>query len=258
MIADYHVHLRDGAGGIDHTVDAVERFCADAGRRRLDEIGFVEHVYYFAETRDFWSVPYQAERCVYPLDDYVGAIVEAKRRGLPVKLGLEVDWTPPRNRELAELLAAYPWDFLLGSVHWIGDLAVDAVDGAWAEWPPSEVWRRYAEELRAAARSGWFDVLAHPDRLKRFGPPPPLSFYDEVEAAASEGSVAVELSSGDLAVAPEWRLLATSAPVTLASDAHEPSRLGNGVAETAEALLRTGRETLAVFDARVRREEPLG
>jgi histidinol-phosphatase (PHP family) len=257
VLVDYHVHLRDDAGGIAHTVDAAERFCSCAHDRRLDEIGFVEHVYYFAETRDFWSLPYQTERCVYPLDDYVGAIVEAKQRGLPVKLGLEVDWIPPRNEELAEVLAPYPWDFLLGSVHWLDGRAVDANHGVWAEWPPDEVWRRYSDEVGRTARSGFFDVLAHPDRPKRFGPAPPRSFYEEVDAAAAEGDVAVELSSGDLDVAPERRLLQTSAPVTLASDAHEPARLGDRVARTAEALRRSGRDTIAVFDARVRREELL-
>ena len=46
-------------------------------------------------------------------------------RGLPVKLGLEVDYVPGLERETRELLAPYPWDYLLGSVHFIGERSVD-------------------------------------------------------------------------------------------------------------------------------------
>ncbi|HEY4348799.1 MAG TPA: PHP domain-containing protein, partial [Gaiellaceae bacterium] len=92
MIVDYHVHLRDSEERIAHSVDAVEPFIETAAARGVDEIGFTEHVYYFRQTRALWNQPYQTERCAYDLNAYVDAVVEAKRRGLPVKLGLEVDY----------------------------------------------------------------------------------------------------------------------------------------------------------------------
>ena len=76
-----------------------------AAAKGVDEIGFTEHVYYFHQTRPLWSIPYQLERCVYDLDPYIDAIVEAKSRGYPVKLGLEVDYQPGREEETGELLA---------------------------------------------------------------------------------------------------------------------------------------------------------
>jgi len=88
VIVDYHMHLRDAAGGIDHTADAVERFVERAAERGVDEIGFTEHVYYFEQTKSFWPWPYYVERCRFDLDAYVDALVEAKGRGLPVKVGL--------------------------------------------------------------------------------------------------------------------------------------------------------------------------
>ena len=77
MIVDYHMHLRDPAGDIDYTVEAVERFVDVAGVRGVDEIGFTEHVYYFTSTRDFWQPQYLSERCAYDLDVYVDAVLEA-------------------------------------------------------------------------------------------------------------------------------------------------------------------------------------
>jgi histidinol-phosphatase (PHP family) len=266
VIVDYHMHLRDERNDIAHRADAVEPFVERARERGVDEIGFTEHVYYFRETREIWTVPYQAERCVYELDRYVEAVLEAKRRGLPVKLGLEVDWCPPNNERLAELLAPYPWDYLLGSVHFLDGEEVDlaAGTGAWARWPADEVWRRYAEEWGRAARSGFFDVMSHPDLARIFGAEGSDERYAELAAAADEGGVALEISTAGLRkpvgkIYPDPRLLRLSgAPVTLASDAHEPQTVGYEI-EQAVALARsTGRETVSVFDARRRRQEPLG
>ena len=97
MIVDYHMHLRAPDESIEHTVEAVERYVETAAERGIDEIGFTEHVYYFEQTRPLWSMPYHLERCVYDIEPYVDAVVEAKRRGDPVKLGIEVDYEPGRE-----------------------------------------------------------------------------------------------------------------------------------------------------------------
>jgi histidinol-phosphatase (PHP family) len=266
VIVDYHMHLRDSTGGIDHTVEAVEPFVERAAERGVDEIGFAEHVYYFEQTKSFWPWPYYRERCHFDLDTYVDALVEAKRRDLPVKVGLEVDWAAGRADELAEILAPYPWDFLLGSVHMVGDHAIDngVGLGIWAELPEGVVWERYVEELTAAARSGHFDVLSHPDLAKIYGVRGSDHLYAELAAAVDDAGVAVEVSTAGLRkpvgeLYPDPRLLSlSSAPVTLASDAHEAQLVGEDF-DDAIAFARTnGRDTVSVFDARLRRQEPLG
>ena len=266
MIVDYHMHLRDERNDIDHTADAVEKFVERARERGVDEIGLTEHVYYFRQTRACWSRPYQTERCVYDLDTYVEAVLEAKRRGLPVKLGLEVDWFPPGDEPLVDVLVQYPWDYLLGSVHWVDGLSVDgSLDrGAWREWPPEQVWRRYAQEWSRAARSGRFDVMSHPDLAKIFGVYGEDRRYAEMAAAADEADVALEISTAGLrkpvgALYPDERLLRGSrAPVTLASDAHFPAQVGEDFDQALALARRCGRETVSIFDARVRRQAPLG
>ena len=148
-------HASPGSGSgseeLDHTAEGVERYVERARERGVDEIGITEHVYYFRETRDFWALPYQLERSRVELGSYCDAVLEAKRRGLPVKLGLEVDWVPERADELAEGAGAVSLGLPDRLAHWIGGLAVDQKPGLWAGSSVEEVWALYARELEAAA-----------------------------------------------------------------------------------------------------------
>jgi histidinol-phosphatase (PHP family) len=271
MIVDYHVHLRDEQGRIAHTVEAVERFVEVARARGVDEIGFSEHVYYFRQTREVWTLPYQTERCVYDLDAYCQAVLEGKRRGLPVKLALEVDYVGDRQGRLGELLAPYPWDYLLGSVHWLDGLAVDQAPGAWAQWSPEEVWRRYVECVGDLAASGAVDVLAHLDLAKIFGrrPAPPLlaELHRRLAETAAAAGVAVEVSTAGLRkpvgeIYPDPALLRACAErgvaITTASDAHEPATVGTDLDRALSVAREAGYARVAVFQGRRMRREPLG
>jgi histidinol-phosphatase (PHP family) len=260
LIVDYHLHLRDSEERIAHDVDAVERFVETAAARGVDEIGFTEHVYYFRQTHRLWNRPYQTERCVYDLDAYVDAVLQAKERGLPVKLGLEVDYVGERQHELAAILRPYPWDYLLGSVHWIDGLSVDSGPerGVWAEWPVDEVWRRYFEALGELAGSGHVDVLAHPDLAKIFGLRPERIEYPALSGVALEISTAGRYKPvGELY--PDLELLRHARlPITLASDAHAPQNVGRDFAHALELARAAGYDTVTVFDQRTPRQEPLG
>ena len=73
---------------------------------------------------------------------------------------------------MASLLEARDFDYVIGSVHFLRDEAVDMEDySVWgkARYSPEEIWRRYFETLGEAARSGLFDILAHPDLVKVWG-----------------------------------------------------------------------------------------
>jgi histidinol-phosphatase (PHP family) len=263
MLVDYHMHLRapeNGSEELDHTAEGVERYVERARERGVDEIGITEHVYYFRETRDFWALPYQLERSRAELGSYCDAMLEAKRRGLPVKLGLEVDWVPERADELAQVLEPYPWDYLIGSVHWIGGLAVDQKPGLWAGSSVEEVWAIYARELEAAARSGHFDVLAHPDLVKIFGDRVEWDWQPVIDAL---DGVALEVSTAGLhkpvgELYPEASLLRGANRITLASDAHAAEDVGRDFEAAVEHARAAGFETVTVFDGRSSRQEPLG
>ena len=265
MIVDYHMHLRDPDERIDHSVEAVERFVETATERGIDEVGFTEHVYYFEQTRHLWSMLYHLERCVYDIEPYVDAVVEAKRRGHPVKLGIEVDYEPGREEETAEALAPYPWDYVLGSIHFLDGYCIDGQPNTLIEAVGvEEAWRRYYAALGDAAHSGLFDSLAHPDLVRMFGP---KIDWDWPRVAASLDGVAIEISTNGLykpheELYPNPGLLAAARakdlPITLASDAHVPQNVGRDLDRAIEHARAAGYETVTIFDRRRSHQEPLG
>jgi len=259
LIVDYHMHLRNGREEIAHDTWSVEPFVTAARAAGVDEIGFTEHVYYFRQTRSLWRVPYHTERCIYDIEPYVGAILAAKERGLPVKLGLEVDYEPGREEETRALLDPYPWDYLLGSIHFIGDQAVDGnprlVDAVGVD----AAWEQYFELLGRAARSRLFDSLSHPDLVKIFGHRVDGFDYGPVADEVAASGVAVEVSTAGLRkpvgeLYPHPRFLGAcrerGVQVTLASDAHSPDLVGRDFDLARELLRSVGYETITVFDAR--------
>ncbi|MDX6423809.1 MAG: hypothetical protein QOI67_1280, partial [Gaiellaceae bacterium] len=173
---------------------------------------------------------------------------------------LEVDWVPERAGELAQVLEPYPWDYLIGSVHWIGGLAVDQQPGLWAGRSVEEVWALYARELEAAARSGHFDVLAHPDLVKIFGDRVEWDWQPVIDAL---GGVALEVSTAGLSkpvgeLYPDAALLRGAQRITLASDAHVAEDVGRDFEAAVDHARAAGFETVTVFDGRSSRQEPLG
>ena len=271
MIVDYHMHLRNDRGEIAHETAAVEPFVEAARAAGVDEIGFTEHVYYFRQTRSLWTVPYHVERCVYDIESYVDAVVTAKERGLPVKLGLEVDFVPGRENETRALLEPYPWDYLLGSIHWLDGFGIDDSPRLLDELGVEGGWRRYFEALAGAARSGLFDSLSHPDVVKIFGVRPARELVEELHeglaGAVADTGVAVEVSTAGLhkqvgELYPDPHLLATcrarGIPATMASDAHYPEVVGRDFDRARELLRSAGYDTITVFEAREARQVPLG
>jgi histidinol-phosphatase (PHP family) len=265
VIVDYHMHLRDPDERLSFTVEAIERFVETAAARGVDEIGFSEHIYYFRQTRSLWTVPYHVERCSHELAPYVDAVEEAKRQGLPVKLGIEVDYVRGREEETRELLSRHPWDFVLGSVHFVDGFGIDGSPRLLDEVGVDETWRRYFEELAAAAASGLFDVLAHPDVVKIWGERPAAVDYAPLLGALD--GVCLEVSTAGLRkpvgeLYPDPELLRGARErgthITLASDAHVPRFVGEDFDRALALAREAGYSTVTVFDGRRSRQEPLG
>jgi histidinol-phosphatase (PHP family) len=266
VIVDYHMHLRNEHEELAHDAGSIEPFVEAASAAGVDEICFTEHVYYFRQLRSLWTVPYQIERCHHDLDAYVDAVVEAKRRGLPVKLGLEVDFVRGKEEETRTLLEPYPWDFLLGSVHWIDGWGIDGEPRLTREVGVERAWETYFDELAAAARSGLFDSLSHPDLVKIFGDRVRDFDYGPAIDAVAESGVAVEVSTaglrkpvGELYPAPELLVACRERgiPVTTASDAHSPDLVGCDFDRARELLRSAGYKTITVFEQRSARQAPL-
>jgi histidinol-phosphatase (PHP family) len=278
VLTDYHTHLRP-----DDPKASPERYFSErnllryveaASDRGIEELGFSEHVYRFREALDVWRHPFWELYATDDIDDYCGFVEEMKGVGHRVKLGIEMDYVPGREEQIAKLLAGRPFDYVIGSVHFIADRAVDH-DGydAWQRAEPDQVWSEYFRTLGDAAASGLFDVMAHPDLVKVWGgerprPPRDLRDYYElaIDAIAASGA-AVEVSTAGLRkpageIYPSRELLemcvGKGAPVALSSDAHEPGQIGFAYGAAVELMREVGVERLSVFAARARTEEPIG
>ena len=273
MLTDYHTHLRPDVPDTPperfFTEDNVRRYIDAAAARGIAELGFSEHVYRFRESLDVWQHEFWRACAFDSLDDYVEFLAR-----MPVKVGLEVDWIPGREEQIAQLIGDRPWDYIIGSVHFIGDRGVDH-DGydIWESASPDEVWSKYFTTLGDAAASGLFDVLAHPDLVKVWGkakpdpPRPKREYYELAIEQIAAADIAVEVSTAGLRkdvgeLYPDRELLemlvAAGKPVSLSSDAHEPEFIGYAYDDALALMRSVGVETVCVFEGRRRREEPLG
>ena len=281
---DYHLHLlRHGDDG-PYRVEAVRAYAEAAAARGVEEICITEHLFRFRQADrllgGWWdadpdgrlreqTAAYWAEHATGDLEEYVGAVLGAAAAGtpIPVRLGLEVDYYPGRMGEVAELLNGWPFDLLLGSVHWLGAWGFDqmgdpVVDEQWESREVEAVWDAYVSAIEELAGTRTTDVLAHPDLAKVAGIVPAGEldqWWDRLAKAAAENGVAAEVSSAG------WRKPAAEAypapgllarfreagvPLTTASDAHELALVADGTDRLRTLLGDAGCTELCGFERR--------
>ena len=276
MLTDYHVHLRPDEPGTTFerymTAANAERYRAVAAERGIAELGVSEHVYRFTQALDVWRHELWVESAHDDLDAYCGFV----REQTDLRLGIEADFIPGREERMAELLDGRDWDYVVGSIHFVGDGALDyAKYDVWTRADsPDKVWRTYFEWLGELAMTGMYDVLAHPDLVKYWGraerpwPDRDLRYYYEIAMEGiAESGIAVEVSTaglrkpvGELYPARAFLEMVVDAgnPIALSSDAHTPDQIGAGYDEALAVLDEVGVTELCVFEGRRRRLEPIG
>jgi histidinol-phosphatase (PHP family) len=275
VLTDYHVHLRPDdvdATPADRYLTAgnAERYRTVADERGIEELGVAEHVYRFTQALDVWQHELWRHSARDDLDAYCAFV----REETDLRLGIEADFIPGREDRMAELLAGREFDYVVGSIHFVGDGALDYdLYDIWAQGTsPDRVWRTYFEWLAEAAVSGMFDILGHPDLVKYWGAERPRPdrdlryFYEVAMEGIAESGIAVELSTaglskpvGELYPARPFLEMVVEAgnPIALSSDAHRPEELGRDYERALELLDDLGVTELAVFERRERRLEPI-
>ena len=276
MLTDYHVHLRpdelDATPARYFTAGNAERYREAAEERGIAELGVAEHVHRFHAALDVWDHPFWRQYAADDLDEYV----EFVREETDLKLGIEADYVAGREDRMATLLDRHDWDYVIGSVHFLREHAVD-LPGAYDVWgrgeSPERLWRRYFQTVAEAARTGAYDVMAHPDLVKVWGARRPVPdgdlrrYYEPAVEAFAEVGVAVEVSTAGLRkpvgeIYPSRPFLEmvveAGCPVALSSDAHQPEHIGHEYERAIELLSEVGVTQLAVFERRQRRLEPIG
>ncbi|MBL6765003.1 MAG: histidinol-phosphatase HisJ family protein [Verrucomicrobiae bacterium] len=231
--ADYHMHTplcRHAAG------EPVE-YAARAIEVGLTEIGFSDHSPMRQDNFDEWRM--NADQ----LSEYVEKVEKARADypQLKIRLALEVDYIPGHEDWIRELSAMYPWDYLIGSVHYVSDdWEVDHPDklSEWRSRDKMQVWGVYFDRLTMAAESRLFDIIGHADLVKKFCFYPDRDctpLFERFLHSAAKNNTAIELNTAGLRkecreIYPARHILnlafTRGVRVTFGSDAHKPDEVG--------------------------------
>jgi histidinol-phosphatase (PHP family) len=240
----------------------------------LDEIGFSDHSPMRQDNFDNWRMN------LGQLDAYVEKIRKAQKDfpQLTIRLALEVDYLPGHEDWIRELAARHPWDYFIGSVHYVSDSwAIDDPQklSEWKHRDSFEVWSTYFERLTMAAESKLFEIIGHTDLPKKFGHRPTRDpafaggfgaagctpLYEKFLAAAKKSGCAIELNTAGLRkdcreIYPSREILKLAfqngVPITFGSDAHAPEEVGMNFVEAIQLARAVGYKECCRFARRKR------
>jgi histidinol-phosphatase (PHP family) len=237
--------------------------CRAAVTLGLTEIGFSDHFdlmpldpcYDYFRVEAWWN---ELERCRAEFSP-----------ALTIRAGVELGEPHRFGDQIASLLSSFPWDYSLGSLHWVGEELIFRPQ--YFQRSPDLAFREYFHELNRMAAEAEFDILAHLDVIKRLG----FEQYGFYDAASYEEEIravlrtcvqrgrALEINTSTLRrsvnqTAPETWVLDWFAEeggrwVTFGSDAHQPEHIGFGLEQVSGAARQAGYDGLATFEGRTPR-----
>ncbi len=233
LSADYHMHTPL----CRHATGEPVEYARHAVAVGLDEIGFSDHSPMRQDNFDNWRMNQDQ------LDEYVEKVRLAQKTfpQLTIRLALEVDYLPGHEDWIRELAARHPWDYFIGSVHYVSDnwdIDNPAKLSEWKHRDAFEVWSAYFDRLTMAAESKLFEIIGHADLPKKFGHRPARDctpLYERFLAAAKKSGCAIELNTAGLRkdcreIYPSRQILQLAfqkgLPITFGSDAHAPAEVG--------------------------------
>ena len=259
MLLDYHMHTKF----CGHAEGEMEDYVRSAITKGLDEMGFSDHFPLFhVEPGDLSmkmeDVPSYIEK--------VKELQEKYKNKIPVKLGIEVEYTPEIELPTRKLLENYNFDYIYGSVHFLGDWVFDhpAYKDEWKKKNVYRVYEEYFSNLRSMIASGLFDVAAHIDLIKKFGYKPEenlKNLYEEVAKSLKQYGMCIEVNTSGLykpvkEMYPCEEFLKicfdSDIPVVLGSDAHRPDDVARDFDRALSILKKIGYKKIATFSNRKR------
>lgn len=272
MLIDYHTHhARCG-----HAVGELEEYVKRGIELGLSQLGLSDHM----PLLHVDPAAYYPEMAM-PLDELPRYVEEAfqlkeKYRGqIDLRVGLEGDYIEGWERQIEEIVKAYPWDYVIGSVHFLGEWDVSDFRQVhhWEGQDVFAVYERYYNAVAKAAQTGFYDIMGHLDVIKRFGHRPAAALEAETAdlelhtlKAVKEAGLAMELNASGLSkpvaeMFPSRRILSAAVelgiPLTVGSDAHDPLKLGEHLEQARALLYELGVRELATFEERKRTMVPL-
>jgi histidinol-phosphatase (PHP family) len=255
---DYHIHstFSDGRSG-------PEDYIAPAIAAGLTEIGFSEHLTLFKEPEPWNMNPINISNYINNI-----AALRNKTKNLKIRTGLEVDFFARKEKEISAFLRTLPLDYVIGSVHYLGEKPVDLGPEFYEGKNIDRLFESYFDSVCIAAASGLFDIIGHCDLIRIYGYKPTSDqepHYRKLAKTMKLHNVAFEVNTNGrnrpLAdFYPDRKFLhifrEEKVPVCVNSDAHMPSRVGQYFEEAYELLRYIGFTEMAVFDKRIRQMIP--
>jgi histidinol-phosphatase (PHP family) len=271
MLTDYHVHMHESG---DFSVDYFKKYLEQARKRGIGDLGISEHAYFFHETKDILSNEWVNNRRGLDMADYVALFENARAEGLPIKMGIEMDYTPGKEKEMEQFINSYPFDYVIGSIHWIGDWGIDLAiyRNEYEKRDINEVYKAYFDQVVTLAESRLFDFIGHIDLVKIFKyKPTDQAFLEEqydraVKALAASGT-SIEISTAGIRkpvgeIYPDPILLKkcydAGVTIVLSSDAHQPEHVGEDYDKAIELAKSVGYKEVQVITQRKKVAHPIG
>lgn len=246
MLVDYHTHLlghQDRKG----TKAEIREFLEEAERKNIKEIAFTDHNRYYKE--------FNFDRIKTVAQEF---------ENLKVLTGIEMDYTAGKEKEIADFLAGFDFDLVIGSIHFLDDWMFDHPDykDQYADWDIDDLYQYYFEQVNKLISSNLFDIVGHLDLIKIFDYRPNKDILDFVEPTLkliAENDMVMEINTNGMnkPVAefyPERKILEKAyqlgVKTTMSSDAHSAKRVGENLMKVRQELLEIGFTEIAVFEKR--------
>ncbi len=266
-VPDYHMHTPR----CNHAVGNILEYAQYAASMGLKEIGMSDH----SPMPDGFDAAWRM--ALDELPNYLQEIAQttqSMQQELVIRVGLEADFHPGTEAKVDAMIAAHHWDYVIGSVHYIDDWGFDNPDevARWEQVDIADAYIAYFELVAQSAATGMFDIIGHPDLIKKFGHrvQGKHAGVDAAESqmldAVADAGVALEISSAGLRkpvgeIYPHERIVekavARGIPFAFGSDAHAPSEVGHGMEACLDVLTHHGVHEIASFQHRERRMQPI-
>jgi histidinol-phosphatase (PHP family) len=263
---DYHTHNYL----CRHAVGKLEEYVLSAIDKGLEQIGLSDHMPLLHVSPEDYpdsgmsmeELPRYVEECFFLKDKYKDRI--------SVRVGLEGDFVEGYEEQIGAIVHGYPWDYMIGSVHFLGkwDVTDYRMVNEWEGRSIIGVYEQYYDAIKKAAATGFYDYIGHIDAIKRFGFQPEEDSSPLEDAAlqvVAKHGLAIELNAAGIhapckEMYPSYKMLERAKyydiPVTYGSDAHHPDKIGQKSLDAQTMLKNAGYTQLATFERRKRVMKP--
>lgn len=262
MMVDYHTHTKL----CKHADGTAEDYVQKAIDLGLDEVGCSDHSPLPNRFDGEHRMTMEEFNEVYRPS--VNDVQERFEKKIKVRFGVEADYLLGTEAYTREFLEENDFDFVIGSVHFLGDWGFDSLKNVYRyeEQDVYEVYVQYFSTLKNAAASALFDIVGHCDVVKVFGYRPDRDYEDvlrDAMKAIKENGLVVEVNTSGLRkpvreIYPSEKILEIiremRIPLTLGSDSHKPEDVGRDFDRAVELVRKYGDGKITLFEKRKRRE----